>query len=65
MYKYTSIEINLGQDLTVINRTTYSLLEWLGDVGGLFDAFLMIGSFLLGQIPAYALRVELLTQVFK
>ena len=65
LYKFTGIEIQLGQDQTIIERKTYSTLEWLGDTGGLFEALKTIGSFLLGPISAFALRVELLTLVFR
>ena len=36
VYQYGSFVISQGQDLTLIDRSTYSVLEWLGDVGGLF-----------------------------
>ena len=41
------------------------MLEWLGDVGGLFDALSLIGKILLGPLSAFALKSELLTSVFK
>ena len=31
-------------DLTVINRQVYSVLDWLGDTGGLGEALFFIGS---------------------
>ena len=34
-YKYTSIYLKYSQTLGVVERETYSLLELLGDVGGL------------------------------
>ena len=34
-YKFTSLVVFLDPDLTIIERQTYSALEWLGDVGGL------------------------------
>ena len=30
-----------------INRDVYNVLDWLGDVGGLRDALLLIGSFVM------------------
>ena len=41
-YKFTSVEIILDPDKLVVNRQTYSLLDWLGDMGGLFDALRLI-----------------------
>ena len=48
-----------------INRSAYSLLDWLGDVGGLFDALRLIASMLAGPFAALALKAELLSQVFR
>ena len=45
-----------GQDLTLIDRHTYSGLEWLGDVGGLFGALQAIGLFIVGPISAFKLK---------
>ena len=42
-------------DQLVINRQTYSFLEWLGDIGGLFEALRFIGSFLVVPVSAFAL----------
>ena len=46
-YKFTSIEFNLSTDLKITSRATYSLLDWLGDMGGLVDAFKLLVSLLL------------------
>ena len=51
--------------MIAIERKTYSGLEWLGDVGGLFDALVLIGRFLVGPITVFTVKVELLTQVFR
>ena len=37
-YKFTSIDLILSSDIIVHERETYSILEWLGDIGRLFDA---------------------------
>ena len=39
-------ELNL--DLTVIDRQVYSILDWLGDIGGLGEALFFIGGGILG-----------------
>ena len=41
-YKFNSMELNFSQDLILIQRQTYSILDWLGDIGGLNDALLAI-----------------------
>ena len=46
-YKVTGLEILASYDVVRINRETYSLLQFLGDVGGLYDALLFLGIFTL------------------
>ena len=46
-----------------IERNTYSLLEWLGDVGGLFDGLVLIAHFSTSPIVVFALKTELLNGV--
>jgi len=46
-YKVTGIEILQNYDIIRINRETYSLLQLLGDIGGLYDALFFMGVFLL------------------
>ena len=43
-YKFTSIEINPSLNQKIIARDTYHGLDFMGDLGGLFDAFLIIGN---------------------
>ena len=64
-YKITSVWLELGQSITIIERSTYSALEWLGDVGGLFDAFHGIGNVLLGPIAAFAVKANVLSHSFR
>ena len=45
-YKFTSFEINYSPDQQITNRQTYSILDWLGDMGGLLDALYFLGKFL-------------------
>ena len=42
-YKISSVLITLDSTISQIERETYSSLEWLGDIGGLYDAMLLIG----------------------
>ena len=59
------MEIYLNQDTKVTSRQTYSLLEWLGDVGGLADALYIIGYIMLGEIELACLKDYLLTKIFR
>jgi len=46
-YKVTGLEILANYDVIRINRETYSLLQFLGDLGGLYDALVLLGAFAL------------------
>ena len=65
LYKYTGVELSFGNDLTIIERQTYSVLEWLGDVGGLFDALLFIGASIVTPITTFTLRVALVQKLYR
>ena len=50
--------------MTVIERQTYSLLELLGDVGGLFDAFRLLGGLLVQPLANFSMKVYLMTLAY-
>ena len=54
-----------GKSQTTIERKTYSILELLGDVGGLLDGLKLIGGFLVTPIVTFALKVKLMAGGFK
>lgn len=64
MRKLTSITILMDPDAIAYERQTYSLLDWLGDIGGLLDAFRLIGAFLVGPVASYALQAKLASRIF-
>ena len=49
----------------IIERQTYSSLEWLGDVGGLFDGLRLLVGPIMAQVSANALKPLLLASVFR
>ena len=51
-------------DQNVTERQTYSFLEWLGDIGGLYDALRLIGLLMMSPFSSFFLKSELLSQVF-
>ena len=55
-YKVISSFVTLSMDQNVIERQTYSILEWLGDVGGLFDMLGLLGGLLIGPFTAFSLK---------
>ena len=51
--------INLNSDLKKINRKTDSLLDWLGNWGGLLDGLNFVVKHLLSNYSLYALNANL------
>lgn len=49
--------------MTTINRSTYSLLDLLGDVGGLGDGLFQILDFVLHPIGVLALNSKIVSYV--
>ena len=64
-FKYASFEIELNQDGVIWQRSTYSALDFLGDLGGLFDALRFIGETILSPFTHYALKVFLMANLFR
>ena len=52
--------LNLNRNIVVIERQTYSLLEWVGDIGGLFDGLYYIMRFFIVPIATKSMKYELL-----
>ena len=48
----------------MIERSTYDVLEWLGDVGGLHDALSIIGYYIVYPFAAFNLNFLLLKRLF-
>jgi hypothetical protein len=48
-YKISGIGIRRNVNLRIVHRSTYDLLNFLGDVGGLDGILFLIGSLLLGS----------------
>lgn len=63
-YKFSSLVMYLDQDVTSFERKTYSSLEWLGDIGGLFDAMRIIGQAIVAPVAIFATKAELMKQAF-
>ena len=63
-YKFSGISMMLDQDSTVIERQTYSCLEWLGDLGGLYDAMRLIGLSIVYPVAFFAMKAEIVMQAF-
>lgn len=64
-YKFTSVAFQMCLDSMIIERSTYSTLEWLGDVGGLFDALLIIGTLVASPMVSFIMKLNLMHSIFR
>lgn len=55
----------MDPSIEITNRTTYSLLDWLGDVGGLVDALSYLIKFCLGPYLSHSYATLLLGKFFR
>ena len=62
--KYADFEIYLGVSKIIWSRQTYSLLDFLGDLGGLFDALKLIVANLLRPLAGFALNLSVISGVY-
>ena len=63
-YKFGAAWVELSTKLNVVARSTYSLLDWLGDIGGLFGMLQLLGGALLGPFTLFNMKVHLLQQLY-
>ena len=64
LYKFTGFELNLSFDENITQRETYDILEWMGDLGGLFEALQIIGYIIMAPITAFALSSHMANLLF-
>ena len=59
-----SMWYNLHEQKRIYERSTYSFLDWLGDVGGLFDGLILITRWIIQPFVSFSLSSKLLTLLF-
>ena len=64
-YKFASLFLEMDTEQLVIERSTYAILDWLGDVGGLVDGIYILTGVLLGGLFSISARANLLSLIFK
>ena len=65
---FFSLLIFLSPERIMYKRSIYSILDWIGDIGGLFDGLQFIGSIIMGcyyLFRANSLNAFLYRRVFK
>ena len=63
------IDIFISKELIHHNRAVYSVLDWLGDVGGLYSILIGLGHFIVTTVYSFIfgsrLETFLITRIFK
>ena len=59
-----SMWYNLHEQKRIYERSTYSFLDWLGDVGGLFDGLILITRWIIQPFVSFSLSSKLLSHLF-
>ena len=63
-YKFSSLTLRLNEDQKIINRQTYDILTWLGDLGGLNDALAYILAVLVTPFVSFEMSSDILNNLF-
>ena len=63
-YKFTGINLNYSYNLNLIERQTYGLLEFFGDLGGLTDALIFLGGLFVGPFIEFEMQRRILESTF-
>ena len=61
MRKFNSLWLEQHIEKSIIERNTYSFLDWLGDVGGLYDGLRKPASMIAYPIAMFLMKSNLLT----
>lgn len=64
-YKFASITFWPSPEVIYSSRQTYSIFDWLGDIGGLNDALFIILEVMLLPFKKFAYSSFILTQLFR
>ena len=59
------MNVNISPDVPKIRRKTDSLLDWLGDWGGLLDSLHFLADILLSPLSAYMMKSKLAALIVK
>ena len=59
-----SFEINQHPDIQHWNRQTYSILDFVGDIGGLKDGLVLLGVIIIGKLSSFNLKAMLTSELF-
>ena len=59
------MRISLKDEVKVVKRKVYTILDMVGDIGGLYDGLIIITSFILTLYNTSAFDSALVANIFK
>lgn len=62
---HISVTFEVDLDLTVIDRSVYNVLDWIGDIGGLGEGCFFISTTFLSVIHFGALDNMIISELFR
>ena len=64
-YKHASLNINLSPHLVKWSRSTYSSLDYLGDLGGLYGSLHFVVGIILAPLSSFTLNSHLFSTIHR
>ncbi len=61
---YVSVQIRLDTYQDTYNRQVYGIMELIGDIGGVQEVLVLIGSMLVGMVAERLLHAEMMKQIY-
>ena len=55
----------MNLDRMTWNRQTYSILDWLGDIGGLLDIMIYMGYLMVYPVVSFTMNTTLMASFFR
>lgn len=63
-YKICGVQIVMSHDLDVYNRSSYDLLQYLGEIGGIVEFFILFGVLIIGWFNKFNANSFLVSMLY-
>ena len=65
VFRFNTLWLEMSQDQISIERETYSLLDLLSSIGGLFDGLLLLMRYLMAPVSSFIMRNALYSKLMR
>ena len=62
---HTAITYEFDLNLYRIDRETYNLLDWIGDIGGLYSAVMLLLALFFGLLTYHTFEDHLVSELYR